>query len=164
MDDVTIRLAASLTEIATRNTYDVISTKLAATKKNKKIEEQQAAYEEIINSLLKDKVEIERVASEYKDLYERVTISDEDIEHLQKTFEHVMNLFVSFSVINKEQEENIKLIKGLINKDTLKTMQLLGFNYKEAIGEPLTEVCANGIKNNLTKGNKSGQMKKQTKK
>ena len=37
----------------------------------------------------------------------------------------------------------------LLNKDTLKTMQLLGFNYREAIGEPLTEVCANTIKSKL---------------
>ena len=35
--------------------------------------------------------------------------------------------------------------KELISVDTLKTMQLLGFNYKAAIGEPLTEICANAI-------------------
>lgn len=29
--------------------------------------------------------------------------------------------------------------------DTLKTMQLLGFNYKAAIGEPLTQICAKAI-------------------
>lgn len=28
-------------------------------------------------------------------------------------------------------------------------MQLLGFNYKEAIGEPLMEVCSNVIRNKL---------------
>ena len=32
------------------------------------------------------------------------------------------------------------MIEQLISKDTLKTMQLLGFNYKEAIGEPHTEI------------------------
>lgn len=36
----------------------------------------------------------------------------------------------------------------LLNKDTLKTMQLLGFNYREAIGQPLTEVCSETIKIN----------------
>ncbi|MPM69444.1 hypothetical protein SDC9_116389 [bioreactor metagenome] len=41
----------------------------------------------------------------------------------------------------------------LLNKDTLKTMQLLGFNYKEAIGQPLTEVCSNAIKFKLQKSN-----------
>ena len=43
-------------------------------------------------------------------------------------------------------------LKELIHKDTLKTMQLLGFNYKAAIGEPLTEVCANAITKFTNKG------------
>ncbi|MCE2352734.1 hypothetical protein MKI28_00515 [Streptococcus thermophilus] len=49
---------------------------------------------------------------------------------------------------------------ALLNKDTLKTMQLLGFNYKEAIGEPLTEACSNAIREKLggrTKGKKSSR-------
>ena len=35
--------------------------------------------------------------------------------------------------------DSFKAIKDLISADTLKTMQLLGFNYKAAIGEPLTK-------------------------
>ena len=38
-----------------------------------------------------------------------------------------------------------KIIKELISVDTLKTMQLLGFNYKAAIGEPLTLMLKNFI-------------------
>lgn len=45
----------------------------------------------------------------------------------------------------KSQVESYEQIKELISVDTLKTMQLLGFNYKAAIGEPLTEICANAI-------------------
>jgi len=36
-------------------------------------------------------------------------------------------------------------INELINTDTLKTMQLLGFNFKAAIGKPFTALCANAI-------------------
>ena len=45
--------------------------------------------------------------------------------------------------------------------DTLKTMQLLGFNYKAAIGEPLTQICANAITNlgNKQKTNSNQQKK-----
>ena len=53
----------------------------------------------------------------------------------------------------------LKLV-GLLNKDTLKTMQLLGFNYKEEIGLPLTEVCSDAIKNKLGSNlNKKGKNK-----
>jgi hypothetical protein len=36
-------------------------------------------------------------------------------------------------------------IKTLINVDALKSMQLLGFNYKAAIGEPLAQLCSDVI-------------------
>ncbi|MCE2277094.1 hypothetical protein GPX91_04285 [Streptococcus thermophilus] len=55
--------------------------------------------------------------------------------------------------------QTVQLV-ALLNKDTLKTMQLLGFNYKEAIGEPLTEACSNAIREKLggrTKGKKSSR-------
>ena len=43
------------------------------------------------------------------------------------------------------QLETYEQIKELISVDTLKTMQLLGFNYKSAIGEPLTLMLRNFI-------------------
>lgn len=47
----------------------------------------------------------------------------------------------------REIAESLNQIKDLISVDTLKTMQLLGFNYKAAIGEPLTQLCADSIIN-----------------
>ena len=47
----------------------------------------------------------------------------------------------------RETAESLNQIKDLISVDTLKTMQLLGFNYKAAIGEPLTQLCADSIIN-----------------
>lgn len=41
--------------------------------------------------------------------------------------------------------DSFEQLKDLISVDTLKTMQLLGFNYKAAIGEPLTNLCADAI-------------------
>ena len=62
-------------------------------------------------------------------------------------------------VVAKEIEERIKSfeqIRELISADTLKTMQLLGFNYKAAIGEPLTLMLRNYI---LTKVPEPDQIK-----
>ena len=47
----------------------------------------------------------------------------------------------------RETAESLNQIKDLISVDTLKTMQLLGFNYKAAIGDPLTQLCALSIIN-----------------
>ena len=53
---------------------------------------------------------------------------------------------------NNGNIDSFEQFKELISVDTLKTMQLLGFNYKLAIGEPLTNLCANAISNIGTKG------------
>lgn len=158
MDEISIRLATSLADVLARNTYNNISTRISMIKEKKKEEEKQAAYEEIINELLEDKMDLQRIAGEYKELYEKVTISDEDIEHLQKTAKYVVKQFNFFSPIG-ENQQNIELLLQLINKDTLKTMQLLGFNYREAIGQPLTEVCASSIKKSLGGSPKTRQKK-----
>ena len=42
--------------------------------------------------------------------------------------------------------EGLEQFKELTSIYTLKAMQLLGFNYKAAIGEPLTDMCSNAIR------------------
>lgn len=160
MDEQTaMKLTIQFTQVLGRNSYEWVRTKVSQAKEIKKGEEQQIVYEEIINSLLQDKMELEMVAREYKDLYEKVTISYEDIDHLQKTIQHLVSLFGPMSPEVSKNEENIELLVELINKDTLKTMQLLGFNYKEAIGQPLTEASASAIQKLLGGNNKAKRKK-----
>jgi signal recognition particle GTPase len=159
MDEQSVKLAVKFAEVLGKNSYEWARTKVSQAKERKKSEEQQIIYEEIINSLLQDKMDLEMVAREYKDLYEKVTISDGDIEHLQKTIQYVVQLLKSYIPQIGENKESIDLLVGLINKDTLKTMQLLGFNYNEAIGQPLTEVCSSAIQRSLG-GNKGPKNKK----
>lgn len=89
------------------------------------------------------------IAQAYKEEYEKVHIDDKDIEYLHNTLERVISLLSSFISVEDGKEDSMKQLVALLNKDTLKTMQLLGFNYKEAIEEPLTEVCSNAIRNKL---------------
>lgn len=111
---------------------------------------------EVINNLMNDKAQFESLARQYKTLYERVTISDEDIEYLHNTIRNVM-ILINEKLIENDQEkiseEVLNAILGLLSKESLKTMQLLGFNYKEAIGVPLTELCADFLKNKLGNNN-----------
>ena len=105
---------------------------------------------------------------------ERIVISDDDIEHLHNTVSRLLGIIKAFQLASataKGEEEIAKVtaqvesyeqIKELISVDTLKTMQLLGFNYKAAIGEPLTEICANAIANIGNKG-KNAQSNNQQK-
>ena len=149
-------LGASLSELAVKGTATAIATKIKAIKNERDNEKIRNSYDEIINELLSDRAEAIRIAQAYKSELERVSISDEDIERLNHTVERLLELFgdIKASTAETEDKEDTKReiedriktfeqIKELISSDTLKTMQLLGFNYKAAIGEPLTLVLRN---------------------
>ena len=118
-------------------------------KEKKDLETQSLAYTEIINDLLRDKEDLSIIAREYKQSYEQITICDKDIEYLHRTIKKAIETLSPFFGEDIETDDSLNTFVELINKDTLKTMQLLGFNYKKAIGDPLTEVCSDVIKNKL---------------
>ena len=67
-----------------------------------------------------------------------------DVKDLQQNFNEIR---IIRNTVMHNKTITLRAIKDIINVDTLKTMQLLGFNYKEAIGVPLTNLCANTIMN-----------------
>lgn len=160
MDPNLIQLATRLGELTAKNTLSFVGTKMKEAKTKKTLEEQSLAYSQIINGLLEDKLELERIANQYKEMYEKVTISDDDINYLQNTLEQAVNILMQFTPDLEQSKPAIDTLIKLLNKDTLKTMQLLGFNYKEAIGIPLTEACANIISQKLNNNTKKNPKKK----
>ncbi|MGO5095397.1 hypothetical protein ACTQ34_06165 [Agathobaculum sp. LCP25S3_E8] len=96
-----------------------------------------------MNELISEREQAVRIAQIYKNEIERIEISDEDIQHLHNTVEKLLEIL---KVMNQNDPiETFEQIKELIRVDTLKAIQLSGFNYKAAIGEPLTQLCANAI-------------------
>lgn len=150
-------LGATLTELAVKGTATAVSSKLKAIKEEKNVERIRSTYDEIINELLNEREEAVRIAQAYKSELEKVVISDEDIQHLHNTVSRILEIIKESQVASatllgeeaveavKKQVESYEQIKALISVDTLKTMQLLGFNYKVAIGEPLTLMLKNFI-------------------
>lgn len=158
LEEHLITLGMSFAEVISRNSISYVGNKMKLAKEKKDLESQSLAYTEIINNLLQDKEELTLIAREYKQAYEQVTISDEDIEYLHATLKSAIDVLNAFSPQDPKTQDTMKVVIELLNKDTLKTMQLLGFNYKEAIGEPLTEVCSTAIKSKLK--SKNGQRSK----
>lgn len=150
VSNVIATLGAELTSYAIKGTVSTVSTKIKTIKNEKNIETLKNSYDEIISELLEEREDIIRIAQMYRAELEKVEISDSDIEHLHSTIETVLDILAGF--LGDDQIDAIKPLKDLINIDTLKTMQLLGFNYKDAIGIPLTNLCANAIER---LGNKS---------
>ena len=136
-------MGTNLTTLAVKGTVSAVSTKIKAIKLEKDTEVIKNKYDEIINELLSEREEAIRIAQLYKSELDRYEISDNDITHLHNTVEQVLEIFKAMSPTTPI--ETYEQIKELIGIDTLKTLQLLGFNFKAAIGEPLTQLCANAI-------------------
>ena len=135
-------LATNLTALAVKGTVSTVGTKIKSIKLEKDLETVKNRYDEIINELLSEREEAVRIAQVYRSEIERYQISDDDIRHLHRTVETILEIVQKTGT----NVESFNLLKHLINVDTLKSIQLLGFNYKEAIGEPLTALCAEAIR------------------
>ena len=148
-----VSLGAELTKLAFKGTANAVRSKIASIKDEDSKDSLRSTYNEIVNELLQERDEAVLLAQSYKSELERVVISNEDIEHLHKTIDRLLEIFKSprpadghedTSKVNKHIE-NFEQVKELISVDTLKAMQLLGFNFKSAIGEPLTLLLRNLI-------------------
>lgn len=146
-----LTLGASLSELAIKGTAITISSKIKAIKEERNAEKIRNTYDEIVNELLAERQEAIRIAQVYKSEFEKVSISDEDIHHLHNTVERVLEIIKEMQIASgsgdelPKQLEEFEQIKEFISVDTLKTIQLLGFNFKAAIGEPLTMILRNWI-------------------
>ena len=149
--DIITQMGINLTELAVKGTATAIHGKIQSVKSEKNIETVRNTFDEIINQLLAEREEAITIAQAYKEELDKVIISDEDIEHLHNTVTKIFEILKLMSP-NNGNIDSFEQFKELISVDTLKTMQLLGFNYKLAIGEPLTNLCANAISNIGTKG------------
>ena len=94
--------------------------------------------------------------------FSRVQISEEDIGHLHATISSLLEVLKSASP-EAEWGQFEDVIKELVSVSTLRTLQLLGFNFKVAVGEHLTELCSNaisGLAANKIKGGLSQKAKR----
>lgn len=144
--NILTEMGVSLAKLALKGTVTSVHNKIEIIKNEKNMETLRNTYNEIVNQLLMEREEAIRIAQAYKEELEKVEISDEDIRHLHNTVSTILEIVKSMSPnSNTQQLESFEQLKELINVDTLKALQLLGFNYKAAIGEPLTQVCAGTV-------------------
>mgnify|MGYP001443607181 CR=1 FL=1 len=100
--------------------------------------------EEIINDLIADKNELIRISRSFEEELITQKISNEDIVYITENFipvlEELFEKTASFSDDNLGDDINdiIDILKPIISVETFNIFQLLGFNFKAAIGQPLT--------------------------
>ncbi len=151
--DNLMELGTSLATLAIKGTTSAINAKIKSIRDEKNTEKVRATYDGIINELILEREEAIQIAQVYKGELDRIIISDEDIQHLHNTVERILEIIKEMSP--ETSIESFEKFKALISIDALKTLQLLGFNYKSAIGEPLTQLCTNAISSIFPKTNEN---------
>ena len=78
-------------------------------------------------------------------------ITQTEINYITESIVPLLEKFLKQSSPNEAEkiQEGINLIKPILSKETLNIMQILGFNFKKAIGEPLTEWLSSVIRANI---------------
>lgn len=145
-------LGVKLTESAVRNTAGTISDKISSIKAKRDDRQTVRELEDIINTLLDDKSELVRIAQTYEQELVSQKISDEDIEYITTKLIPLTETFIEKTEDEKERaksQENLDMVKAVLSKETITVMQLIGFNFKKAIGEPLTSLIRRLIESKM---------------
>lgn len=171
MEPILIALATQLTNLISSTSQEYVSAKLQQAKSTKDLAKAEPIYDELINQLLNDKQEAIRVASQYREQLDKTFLPDTDIEYLENTFAKLVDLFQEDSDEEEPSESDsynntknkkksildaktAEQITSLINTETLKSMQLLGFDFKKALGAPVTDGVRKLIENKFEDINK----------
>ena len=93
---------------------------------------------ELVNDLIADKNELIGIATAYEQELVAQRISDADIAYITTTLLPLVEKLAGLAGEGEETAAALDAIKSLITPETLTIMQLVGFNFRQAIGEPLT--------------------------
>lgn len=137
-------LGVRLGEAGIRNTAGVVYDKIRTVKAKNNAQETIHELEEIISNLIFDKDELIGIAQTYKQEFVAQQISEDDIEYITTSFIPVLKELIEQtssgenSAAAANMEKAIDSLAPLLSVEMLTVLQLVGFNFKKAIGEPLT--------------------------
>lgn len=147
MDPQLQALGVQLGEAAVRNTAGAIADRITAAKTRRKNEETIAELEEIVGGLLADKSALVRIAQAFEQELVAQRIAPSDIEYISNNLVPIAKQLVESGAADKGEdpaamEEMIDLLQPILSVETVTVLQLIGFNFRKAIGEPLTALVA----------------------
>ena len=152
MEDPITALAKQLAAVVISNTATIVADRVKAARASKDKDNTIAALEEIINEVVSEKSELTRIAQAYEQEFVSQKITEKELKYIT---DNVLPLLDEF--VPENQKAIVEQVKSLLSVETLTIMQLLGFNYKRAIGEPLTMLLQKTIEANIPVDPKEAQ-------
>lgn len=147
MDPVLQQAGVDLAALAAKNTASSIFDRVRAARARREKDETISELEAIVNDLIADKLELQRVTEVYREALAAQTISDEDLAFIA---ENLVPILDSLGV------PDVDRFQALLSSEFLRIAQALGFSFKQALGQPLTEVAAAQIATRLSPPSRSG--------
>lgn len=156
MDPALQQLSIQLGEVAARNAAGAVLDRVTAVKARKKNEETIATLEEIVNDLLADKAELTLIAQALDEQLVAQRLSEEDLTYVTENLLPLLEQLGAASGSSSSGDMS-EVIGPLLSHETLTILQLLGFNFREGIGTPLTGLVSSYIESLGPGRNPGGQ-------
>lgn len=142
-----LKLGMELASYVGKNSVQSIKDRIRKAKTKGNQEETINELDEIISELIQDKSELITLAQAYDEQLMMRKISDDEVEYITESIVPIIEKLVEKSddMDGVMVNEMMEIVKPLLSKDTFNILQMLGFNFKEAIGEPLTKLIKSYI-------------------
>lgn len=141
MDPALQQAAVDLAALAARNTASSIVDRIRVARTGRDKDETIRELEAIVNDLMTDKLELQRLVEVYREVVAAQTISEDDLAFIAS---NLVPLLTRLGVPDVDQFE------ALLSAEFLRIAQAVGFSFKQAIGQPLTDVAAAQITHRLS--------------
>jgi len=139
--------ASNSPRLGARNLASTVTSRIRASKARKEDQETIAELDQIVNDLLADKTELVRIAQAYQQELVAQRISAADIEYITTNLVPKLKELVAATANETDKkaaatEEMIDRIRPILSIESVTLLQMIGFNFRAAIGEPLTHLIA----------------------
>jgi hypothetical protein len=140
-------LAVSLAGLAIRNTAQGVSDRVKALKAGNNDRETINGLEQLVNDLISDKNSLTRIAQGYQAELVAQRLSAGDVQYITESVVPLLEKLAESSASGDaaKSAQMMEVLKPLLSIETVNVLQLLGFNFRKAIGEPLTEFVQRAI-------------------
>lgn len=138
-------LVAQLATLAMTNTASHVVARVKAAKTGKQAEQQINALTELINELVDERNQLVGIARGFEQELVAQRISPSDITYITDTVIPTIEELLPNDESEAENATSLQQLKSILSVEMLTVLQLVGFNYRQAIGEPLTTLVKNLI-------------------
>ncbi|EAE3702077.1 hypothetical protein CDR86_02560 [Listeria monocytogenes] len=148
MENQILNLSAIASDVMLRNTADYVFRKMEELRSKKNDKQAVIELEQLINSLLEDKNELSGIIAKYEEEFVAQKLTQKDIDYITENLVPIINIIADSQDTEEEQEkikQQMNLFKTFISHETFTIMQLIGYNFKRGLGEPLTEITKSAI-------------------